>query len=67
MLEAPDERFTLSTTIPLVPPLEEPVAAAVAGKLEVMLKDSTHPLEDPPKAQLWGIPTKSQSLLWLEL
>ncbi len=48
--------------MPLVPPLVEPVAAAVAGNPEVMLKDSTHTVEDPLKAQLPGIPTKSQSV-----
>jgi len=48
--------------MPLVPPLVEPVAAAVAGKPEVILKDSTQPVEDPLKAQLLGIPTKIQSV-----
>ena len=55
--------------MPLVPPQVAPAAAAVAGNPEVILKDSTHPVEDPLKAQLLGIPTKSQSVpvLWPEL
>ena len=52
----------------LVPPLELPAAAIVAGKLvEVMLMDSTHPAVDPPLAQVPGTPTNSQSVLCPEL
>jgi hypothetical protein len=58
--------------MPLVPPLPlvwpvDAVDVAAVGKLEVMLKDSTHPFAEPPKAQLWGIPTKSQSVFCPEL
>jgi hypothetical protein len=53
--------------MPLVPPLESPVAATVVGMPEVMFKDSTHPVADPPRAQFAVIPTKSQSVLCPEL
>ena len=60
-LDAPDDALTLSTTIPLVPPFSAPVKLALAGK-EPILKDMTHPEADPPKAQLAGTPTNSQSV-----
>ena len=61
-LLAVEDGDLVSPAPPIVRRAMPKVAAAVDGNPELMLNDSTHPVEDPPKAQLWGIPTKSHSV-----
>ena len=64
MLEAPDERFTLSTTIPLVPPSSATVGALAvsAGNPPVMLKALIQPLAPRVAEQLAVTETKRNSV-----
>jgi hypothetical protein len=68
MLEACALALELSTTIPLLPPLEEAVAdglALLAGGPLVMLNDSIQPPLSVPPAAVWhvpGYPANSQSV-----
>jgi len=67
MLEAWSAALTLSTTIPLVPPLSVTAWSDAAGIPPVMSKDMMQPAAPPPVPAQWFVTLmKSQSLLGSE-
>src|SRR6266851_8722489 len=70
MLEACEDALTLSTTMPLVPPVAFTAWETPDGNTEVMSKDMRHPalpVQAPGLVLLFEMDTKSRSVLLLKI